>query len=75
MKRFILNGSLDLSHFKHKNPLVENMTVKGNLNLCVSTIEVIPNGLIVEGNLDLYGTKITCLPDNLKVGGKIYKDF
>ena len=50
---------------------MENLTVKGNLNLRETALEKLPKGLKVGGNLYLIGSKITELPSGLTVGGDL----
>ena len=48
---------------------MENLEIKGGLDLSGTQIKELPQGLKVGGSLDLYGTQIKELPQGLKVGG------
>ena len=51
---------------------MDNLKVKGNLDLKDSTVKELPSGLTVGGGLSLYGTAIKELPEDLKVKGGIW---
>ena len=50
---------------------MENLKVKGNLDLREAALEKLPKDLKVGGNLWLYGSKIKELPSGLTVGGHL----
>jgi hypothetical protein len=50
----------------------EDLNVKGNLNLSITSIYSLPNGLKVEGNLYLINCpNLQSLPNGLEVGGNL----
>jgi len=50
---------------------MENLEIKGGLDLRGTQIKELPQGLKVDGYLNLYGTQIKELPQGLKVGGNL----
>ncbi len=67
--RCVVSGNLTLQSNEQKLP--EAFTVKGNLTLRGTQIEVLPHDLIVEGDLVLYKTLISKLPAGLRVDGNL----
>jgi len=51
---------------------MENLEIKGDLDLGGTQIKELPQGLKVGGYLNLYGTPIKELPQGLTVGGDLY---
>ena len=52
--------------------LLDNLIVRGNLDLRGTAITALPDNLTVHGSLYIDDTQITSLPDNLTVDGEIY---